>query len=550
MSDQQSGLAAPMDTGALVAEAADAIRTDNLLRAVEIARRGLDAGVIHPLLLHLRGHWLADQDRIGEALQDLGRAKELAPNEPRIPNEIGECLLKDDRFADAVTAFEQALALWPEFPLAHYNRGFALEALGELREAEESYRRAARLDPNYADPPARIGGLAAVRGDWSLARSFADHALVLEKDNVTAILTKARADIAEGATDRAGLSLQSVIADDRKHPLERANALSLLGDVRNAEGRTAEAFSCYETANARFREAYAPRLSARGVEPTRALISRIATYVDSQDENPLHARARPPLPGANGIAFVVGFPRSGTTLLGQILASHPDTVTLEEKFPIVEADRNFLRTADGLELLAQASERELQRYRDSYWQFIRRFGLHVRDKLVVDKLPTHAMRLPVIARLFPQAKIVLAIRDPRDVVLSAFRRLFLVHAFTLELLDLKSTAQLYADMMNLTELCRARLGLKWMDVRNEDVATYFDEQTQALCTFLGLPWRESMRNFGAHARRSVIATPSSAQVIRGLTTDSVGQWRRYREQLAPVLPILQPWIERYGYPAE
>src|SRR5438093_2474828 len=135
MSGPQSSSAAP--TNGLVADTIAAIGQDDLPRATELARRGLDQGIVHPLLLHLRGHWLANQDRIAEALLDLERARQLAPSEPRIPNEIGESLLKEDRFAEAVTAFEQALALWPEFPLAHRNRGFALEALGEIREAEE-----------------------------------------------------------------------------------------------------------------------------------------------------------------------------------------------------------------------------------------------------------------------------------------------------------------------------------------------------------------------------------------------------------------------------
>src|SRR5436305_11985269 len=129
----------------LLQEVQRAIQAEQLARAIELASSGLDGGLLHPLLLHLRAHRLSDQGRYDAALQDLEQARALAPDDPRIANGIGECLVKAERFAESVNAFDQALTISPEFPLAHQNRGFALETLGEHKLAEESYRRAASL---------------------------------------------------------------------------------------------------------------------------------------------------------------------------------------------------------------------------------------------------------------------------------------------------------------------------------------------------------------------------------------------------------------------
>lgn len=537
----------------LVARIEAAVRRAAIPEATALAREGLDAGIVHPLLLHLRAEWLSGEGRYAEALDDLEKAKALAPRDPWVANAVGECLVKDDRFADAVAAFDAALAIWPGYPLAHYNRGFALEILGELKMAEESYLRAGTLDVKFADPFARLAGLAARNNDWLKARNLANHALSLDSANTIAIFGLAKADLDAGDFDGAERRIAAVLQDSRKDPVEKATATSILGDIRDAQGRTADAFATYAAGNALFRDFYGPRLAAKGQEAPLALVARVTAYLESQPEATFRAVGETSggVAGeASGLVFLLGFPRAGTTLLGQILASHSRVMTLEERFPIVDADRELLRAAGGLDRLATLRPAELAFYRQAYWRHVKALGWHIRDKIVVDKLPANTMRLPLVARLFPEAKIVFAIRDPRDVVFSCFRRIFQIHPLTFELLDLEGAARLYDGMMRLAELCRARLPLAWLDIRNEDLVRDFEGETRKLCDFLGLGWQDSLRGFGMQAKSRTIATPSSAQVTRGLSSAGIGQWRRYREQLAPVLPILQPWVEKFGYPAE
>jgi len=167
----------------------------------------------------------------------------------------------------------------------------------------------------------------------------------------------------------------------------------------------------------------------------------------------------------------------------------------------------------------------------------------------VDKLPFNSLKLPLIAKLFPDAKILFAIRDPRDVVLSAFRQRFEINTDNFEFLRLDDCARYYATIMRLVTLYREKLPLDLHEHRYEDLVADFDTSVRAVCAFIGIDWNDSMRNFAA-APRSVDARSASAPQIRRGLYSGAGQWRRYRDELAPILPILEPWIARFGYPTE
>lgn len=157
------------------------------------------------------------------------------------------------------------------------------------------------------------------------------------------------------------------------------------------------------------------------------------------------------------------------------------------------------------------------------------------------------MLLPLIHLLFPNAKIIFALRDPRDVVTSCFTQQFLLNAAMFQFLSLETTARYYDAVMRLAETARARLPLDLHVVRYEDLVADFDSEVASLLRFLDLPWDERVHGFHDTARSRLIRTPSAAQVRQPLYASSVARWRRYERQLEPVLPKLKPWLEAYGY---
>ena len=173
-------------------------------------------------------------------------------------------------------------------------------------------------------------------------------------------------------------------------------------------------------------------------------------------------------------------------------------------------------------------------------------GIDAAGKLFIDKDPLKGLKLPLIARLFPAARIIVMRRDPRDVVLSCFRANFAPTPAAAEFTDLERTARHYDAMMHTQEAFLAGLPLARHELRYEALVADFDAETRALCDFLGVGWTEDMRNFSRTARRRGVSTYSATQVGKPLY-DGSRQWRRYEEQLRPILPILEPWVERFGY---
>ena len=162
-------------------------------------------------------------------------------------------------------------------------------------------------------------------------------------------------------------------------------------------------------------------------------------------------------------------------------------------------------------------------------------------------MPLASVALPLIAKLFPNARVLFARRDPRDVVLSCFRRRFGMNASMYQLLTLDGAAAYYDAVIRLAEICREVLPLPQHLVRYESLVDDFEGTARAACDFVGIDWNEGLRDFASKARTRGISTPSAAQVARGLNRDGQGVWRRYAEQMAPVMPILDPWVRRFGY---
>jgi hypothetical protein len=156
--------------------------------------------------------------------------------------------------------------------------------------------------------------------------------------------------------------------------------------------------------------------------------------------------------------------------------------------------------------------------------------------------------LPVICKLFPRAKILFALRDPRDVVFSCFRRRFQINSAMFEFLNLEDAARYYDQVMVLARIYRSLLPLSVLEVRHEAMVADFEAEVRGVLNFIGLEWDSAIPHFAESAPANP-RTPSDIQLARGLNADGIGQWRRYEPQLAPVLGILEPWVKQFGYPA-
>jgi hypothetical protein len=372
---------------------------------------------------------------------------------------------------------------------------------------------------------------------------FGEQALRKNPNDVKAHLALAFTETELGQLDSAEHRLTRLLAMEHLGPNDRYLALGIFGDVRDLQSRPKEAVTLYNEANAVRRAASGPPASSM-----LAAVVSLRRYLETARFPP--ARESAPLPKqqpAAGHAFLLGFLRSGTTLIHKVLDAHPDVNSLEEQDTLADATRTFLSTPAHLQRLWDASETELDRHRELYWNKVRQLGGKPDGKLFVDKVPINSVKLPLIARLFPEAKILFAVRDPRDVVLSCFRRRLGANPTTDEFYSIESTAAFYDAVMRLAQVCRSKIPMTVHDVYHEKLVRDFEGETQHICDFLGLKWDGAIRRFAEASRMQTVATPSAMQLAKGLNEGGIGQWKRYAEHLRPVMPVLASWIRHFGY---
>jgi tetratricopeptide (TPR) repeat protein len=524
----------------------------DLPRAIAMADEALAGGLEHPMLLNLAAIGLENQGRLEEAQTRLARALELAPGDLGVLNALGLVALRLERFGEALARFDAVLAVNPAIAAAHGNRATALSGLGRLAEAEAGYHRALELQPGHLAAQAGLAAIASRRGDHAAARRLAGEVLRAEPNHPDSVMSLAAADLAQGAAGDAEASLRGLLADPRPSQLERALATGLLADVLDAQDRVPEAFEAYGASNQALQRLYAPRFAA-GQSPldvARWVAEWLGAAKPAGSAGAGAGRAAPTTEGAPTHVFLLGFPRSGTTLVEQVLAGHPDVEALEERDTLADGVNAFMKGPADLDRLAASDDAALAPWRAAYWRRAREAGATLAHPVFVDKHPFNTLKLPLIARLFPDARILFSRRDPRDVVLSCWRRRFQMSPHTYPLLTLDGAAALYAATMELAARAEAVLDLNQQVVRHEALVAQFEPQVRLICAFLGLKWTAAMGNLAARVQDRAIATPSGAQLARGLSAEGIGQWRRYRSQMAPVLPRLGPWVERFGYAAE
>lgn len=415
---------------------------------------------------------------------------------------------------------------------------------GRADQAKLGFRRALAIDPgSFA---ARFGLASTLLDEGGLAEAGALAAQMASAapERPDVLWLQARLAVARGAPTAACDALARLLPQPGLTGEQRAEALLLFATALDSLDRPGDAMAATQRGKRLQRALHAAQ--AAGREGEVAKLDRIARWI-AAERTPLPA-PRPAIVGAAAThVFLLGFPRSGTTLLEQVLAAHPRVTTLEEAPTLAAGYAAFLGDADACAALARIAPDEAAAWAAHYWAALGRRGLDVAGRVFVDKQPAGTLYLPLIARLFPEARILFALRDPRDVVLSCFRQAFQMNAMTYAFTDLAETAACYDACMRLADAARARLPLAWLDARHETLVEDFDAELVRITKFLGLPSDPAMAAFADAARGRTIRTPSAPQVRAGLNRRGLGRWEAYRDALAPVLPTLAPWVARFSY---
>lgn len=512
-----------------------------LTRSGELVRRWPE----HTRPWNLRGWLLRQAGRPQDALTCFRRGLRIDPEAVDIRVQLGDTLQLLGAVAEAAEAYGRALKLVPARAPLHFKRGNAFVSLNRPDAAEAHFRRAIALKPNFADAHNNLLELLQQSND----KAKLDRALAVAReacpDSPLIALSEAKLLRARGELERARALLEA--APGTQQPAQwRAARAAVLGGVLDALGKPDTAMEAFREANDQ--AAASPRGQACDPARYRALVERIAAALDAREPEAGH------LPPADAPAFLVGFPRSGTTLLDSVLRSHAAVEVVEERPALSAAIRALenrgLHYPEDLARLDETVRAELHAQYRSQLDAARSSAAGDPAALVVDKLPLNLIHADLIAALYPGARIVLALRHPCDCVLSCVMQNFGPNDAMANFWRLEHAAALYDRVMRLWVRARAVLPLNVVEVRYEDVVADFDRTVKWLLTGLGQGWDPGVRRFAETARaRKRIDTPSYEQVTQPLYRRASGRWQRYRGHLEPVLPTLRPWIDHFGYDA-
>jgi hypothetical protein len=246
--------------------------------------------------------------------------------------------------------------------------------------------------------------------------------------------------------------------------------------------------------------------------------------------------------------FFVGFPRSGTTLMEQILKQHPQLVTTDEISPLSAVVSEFRKTTSGYPgELAKCGAEDWQQLRHYFHQvYSDRLG-DLNGRRLVDKLPLNLIHLGLANLLFPKAKVIVALRDPRDVCLSCYMQKFQINDAMINFLDLNATARSYNAVMELWLHYRQVLQIPWLEYRYESLISDFDGTVGGVLDFIGVDWDDGIYQYRDSARENLITTPSYRDVTAPIHDRAVARWQGYETELSPILPVLAPFVDKFGY---
>lgn len=490
---------------------------------------------------YLLGNALMATGGLPEAEMQLRRAIDLHPNFFEALSDLGALLLMIGRADEAAVILQRALTLRPDSPEVLANLANLLERDEKIDEALAYYQRALLAQPNSLDVLAKQVELLERSGRLEAAQENLNHGMAHDPNHPLLNLVAARLERRAGCYEKAAKRLEAILS--RPMPLNLSGESHLLlGQLYDRLGRTEEVL-CHLIEGKR-RTAGDPSESGR-----RRFIEKILAARTWLPDNLLSTANENQEGASESPIFLIGFPRSGTTLLEQILDSHPALQTMEEKPAAAAMEQAFLAMTKGRTgALTELNNNQIETLRQTYFAEAGRHLKRHPGTQLVDKLPLNIIRVPLLWRVFPQARFILAIRHPCDVTLSCLMQSFGTNDAMAGFTSLEGVAEIYAQVMAAWKDFVAGLPLHYHCVRYEDLIDNFETEVRALLGFLGVGWDDALLDHTQHAlQRGLIQTPSYHQVTQPIYQHAKYRWKRYEKEFTPVIEVLQPFIEQFDY---
>jgi len=504
-------------------------------------------GVDVPELRRARGLWQVN--RFDEALELFEKAVQLYPQNLVALIDASRALGARFEIARAEAMLDRLMKAARQRPDILHLAGQSYRMIFRPDRAIECFRRVLALTMELPDAYLELAILYERRHRVGEAFALIEDCLRAAPDYLEAELFKARL-LRRMKDDVAAESLFRALATNTQaHPLVQAQAWA---EIAQRHDRDEE----YEKAMRAMLNCKKILLEREGVMRQQAekVMGHLRGLVGSL--TPAHferwAQATETLP-CKSLAVLTSFPRSGTTLLEQVLDAHTGLVSSDEReafardiFPAMwMTPATPLPTVQALDAIPV---QRLAALRQRYWAYMEAaLNEPIGTRVHLDKNPPLTVVLPGFLRLFPEARLLIALRDPRDVVISCFMQYLPLNSNSVYFLTLERAAQRYENDMAMWRKLREKIASPWLEVRYEDTVRNLEEQARRALAFLGLPWEPSVLGYRERLSQKAVASPTYEAVSQPLYTRAIGRWKNYQEFLEPGLPILQPSIDAFGY---
>lgn len=455
-----------------------------------------------------------------QADQAFQRAAELAPKDIALRVLLGQQYHLLRRMDRARACFEQAAAIDPSSVHAQLSMADWYERENRLDEAWAGLEACAVRHPDNAQVRCSMALLLQHRKQLPEAEKI-----------LSELIAKGTGDLNVKFSCRHQLA---VVLDELGQPVEALQWLAEAKSILRQSANITKLEQSYDQADRRRRQLLA--------ELTPEMIRRWQSEAASG-------------PAANlRLAFLGGHPRSGTTLVEQILGTHPKIIAFDEPVAFSQEILEQLAplenaqtlTANGLNLLTESRR---SHFRQRYLKSLARElpAGNAGGQILLDKNPSHTAAIHLWLRIFPGIKILIALRDPRDVIISCYFQNLQLNAVNVNFLSLDRTVKHYCDLMDVWLRLRELVGFDWIESRYEDTVNGLEAEGRRVTEFLGLTWSPSQADFHEAARKKHVIAPNYTAVIRPVYRSAMGRWRKYEAALAPFQERLAPYCRAFGY---
>jgi tetratricopeptide (TPR) repeat protein len=501
--------------------------------------------------------WQTAQQQLlaGRAAAALPVYRDLTRRFPGILNlwfELGTAAAGDLDFALARQGYERAESLASANPEVLVMLGQQYHRLRQIDRARACYQRAFEADPSSTH--ARLSWAAWLERERRLDEASAqvEACLARHPHEPAALYYRAFLLHRAGRHAEAEKLLRDLTQGHLTDPNIRTSCFHLLGVVLDELGQYAEAMEWLLKAKTVLRQTHnIPALENsydKADGQRRALLAQLTT------EMILRWRLDSPAePMRFKLTLLGGHPRSGTTLIEQILGAHPAVRAFDESEAFVGEVGDKLAppppaaplSAHALSALSAVRRNELRRR--YFKSLFRELEGEPAAELLLDKNPTPIASLHLWLRVFPESKVVIALRDPRDVIISCFFQNLALTPLNANFLSLERAVKHYADMMDTWLRLRELGGFDWLETRYEDVVAGLETEGRRVTEFLGLSWHADQAACHEAARRKLVFSPTYSEVAKPVHGRAVGRWRNYAAALEPFLPRLAAYVRAFGY---